>query len=286
MWGGSLRFTTSLLFSIGFVTMFVIGGLSGVTHAVSPADYEQTDTYYVVAHFHYVLFGGSVLGLFSGLYYWWPKFFGHMLSEKIGKAHFWLMLIGFNLTFGPMHIAGLQGMPRRIYTYNSSMGWDTVNFIETIGAVIIGISVLVFMANVIVSKRKAEPAVDDPWDGRTVEWMTKTPVPEYNFAEVPTVTHRDEFWHRKYIETPEGKPTPVIAGGERHAEGDGEHQNAHSLGIHLPSGSYMPVMAALGMPVTAYGLLFFPPLMAVGIGLLLVGFFGWVLEPQTVEEGY
>src|SRR5881296_3579953 len=132
--GGDLRFTTPMLFSLGFIAMFIIGGLSGVTHAVVPTDYQQTDTYYIVAHFHYVLFGGSIFGLFSGAYFWWPKVFGTMLSEALGKLHFWLMIIGFNLTFGPFHILGLQGMPRRIYTYPSYAGWNFWNFVSTIGA--------------------------------------------------------------------------------------------------------------------------------------------------------
>jgi cytochrome c oxidase subunit 1 len=285
MWGGSLRFKTPMLMAIGFVMMFIVGGLSGVTHAVVPSDYEQTDTYYVVAHFHYVLFGGSIFGLFAGLYYWWPKFFGHMLNDAVGKVHFWLMFIGFNVTFAPMHIAGLQGMPRRIYTYPGSMGWNLVNFVETIGAIIIAASVVVFIANIVVSRRGAAPAGEDPWDARTLEWMTPSPVPEYNFLEVPLVRHRDELWHRKYIETPEGVPSRVIAGGESGATA-AEHTEEHGQGIHLPSGSYMPPLAALGVPITAYGLLFFPPLIGVGLLALLTGFFGWVLEPQTVEEGY
>ena len=145
MWGGKIKLTSPMLFAIGFVAMFTIGGLSGVTHAVVPSDTQQTDTYYIVAHFHYVLFGGSMFGLFGGAYYWWPKFSGHMLNDKIGKIHFWIMLIGFNLTFGPFHILGLQGMPRRIYTYPEGKGWDFWNFAATIGSFLIALSVLVFI---------------------------------------------------------------------------------------------------------------------------------------------
>src|SRR3954454_21974010 len=134
IWGGSIRTHTPFLFAIGFVTMFVIGGLSGVTHAIVPSDTQQTDTDYIVAHFHYVLFGGAIFGLFGGMYYWWPKAFGYMLREGIGKWHFWLMLIGFNATFGPMHVLGLQGMPRRIYRYDSGLGFDALNLVATIGA--------------------------------------------------------------------------------------------------------------------------------------------------------
>src|SRR5687767_2498658 len=170
MWGGSLRFTTAMLFSIGFVSMFVIGGLSGVTHSIVPHDAQQTDTYYVVAHFHYVLFGGALFAIMSGLYYWWPKIFGHLLNEKLGQLHFWLWFIGFNMTFAPMHIVGLQGMPRRVATYPENMGWDMWNSIMTMGAFVIAISVLVFLANVAISRRRGEEAGADPWDARTLEW--------------------------------------------------------------------------------------------------------------------
>src|SRR2546426_4518720 len=172
--GGDIRFRTPLLFASGFISMFTIGGLSGVTHAVVPADYQQTDTYYIVAHFHYVLFGGSIFGLFAGIYYWWPKIFGHMLSDALGKLQFALMLIGFNMTFGPFHILGLQGMPRRIYTYPAHRGWDFWNFVATIGSFIIALSVLVFIINVVRS-RKTAAASADPWDARTLEWTISSP---------------------------------------------------------------------------------------------------------------
>src|SRR5215217_5286937 len=197
MWGGKLRFDTAMLFSIGLVGMFTIGGLSGVTHAVAPSDTQQTDTYYIVAHFHYVLFGGALLGLFGGMYFWWPKAFGFRLGEKLGKWNFWLMLIGFNLTFGPMHILGLQGMPRRIYTYDNGLGFEFWNFVSTVGAFTIGLGVLCLLINIVTSKRAAKTALPvggDPWDARSLEWMIPSPAPEYNFAELPVVTARDEFW--------------------------------------------------------------------------------------------
>src|SRR5207248_7901032 len=205
--GGSVRVTTPFLMAVGFVTMFVVGGLSGVTHAIVPADTQQTDTYYIVAHFHYVLFGGSIFGLFAGAFYWWPKFTGKMLSDRLGKWQFWLMLIGFNLTFGPFHILGLQGMPRRVYTYPSGRGWDFWNLMATVGSFIIAFSVLLFIIN-IVKSRKGPDVDDDPWDARTLEWMTSNPPPEYNFAEIPIVTARDEVWHRKYAEDEQGRPVP------------------------------------------------------------------------------
>src|SRR5580765_6652174 len=158
VWGGSLRLNSPMLFALGFIAMFTIGGLSGVTHSIVPADTQQTDTYYVVAHFHYVLFGGLIFAIFGGFYYWWPKFFGRMLDDKIGKVNFWLMIIGFNLTFFPMHILGLQGQPRRTYRYASGMGWDLGNQLATIGAFIIALAVLVFFVNIIKTAKRGEVA--------------------------------------------------------------------------------------------------------------------------------
>jgi cytochrome c oxidase subunit I len=277
LWGGSIRLTTAQLFSIGFVSMFVIGGLSGVTHSIVPHDQQQTDTYYIVAHFHYVLFGGALFGIMSGLYYWWPKVFGRLLSEKLGKVNFWLWFIGFNLTFAPMHIVGLQGMPRRLYTYPEGMGWAFWNFVETIGAFTIAVSVLVFLLNVAITRKRGEEATADPWDARTLEWSIPSPPPEYNFAEVPVVTHRDDWWHKKYVETPKGRPAPVIAGA---ANGDEEEEHLH---IHMPSPSYFPIIAGFGIPIMAYGVIYFWPAIAVGALISLWGFFGWVLEPGTAE---
>jgi cytochrome c oxidase subunit 1 len=285
LWGGDIRFTTPLLFSVGFVTMFIIGGLSGVSHAIVPHDAQQTDTYYIVAHFHYVLFGGAIFGLFSGFYYWWPKAFGRLLSERLGKLHFWLMFIGFNLAFGPMHIVGLQGMPRRIYTYPEGMGWDLWNAVETVGAFTIALSVLVFAVNAIVSRARGVEAGDDPWDGRTVEWMTSSPPPEHNFDEIPLVTSRDEFWHRKYVETPEGEPARVFAGGEEVEDHSSESHSNEGHDIHMPSPSYFPILAAAGMPLLGYGAIYssLRALIVVGAFTIVLGLYGWVLEPGTEE---
>jgi cytochrome c oxidase subunit 1 len=285
------------LFAVGFVTMFTIGGLSGVTHAIVPADTQQTDTYYIVAHFHYVLFGGSIFGLFAGAYYWWPKFTGKMLSDRLGKLHFWLMFIGFNATFGPFHILGLQGMPRRIYRYPAGRGWDFWNFVATVGSFIIALSVLVFIINVLKT-RKTEKVGEDPWDARTLEWTTASPPPEYNFEEVPIVTARDELWHRKYTEDEHGRPvlrsTPE---SERHAEGVApgellppeesveEHEEHNGHHIHMPSPSYYPLVASIGLPMVAYGLMFKAWPVAVIGGLTTLGsLYGWALEPATAPE--
>ena len=240
MWGGKLRFTTPMLFAIGLVTMFTIGGLSGVTHAVAPSDTQQTDTYYIVAHFHYVIFGGALLGFLGGMYFWWPKVFGYLLSEKLGKWHFWTILIGFNLTFGPMHILGLQGMPRRMHTYVEGYGFDFWNMASTVGAFIIAVSMLSSGGNILASWRRhrANP-VDpgpDPWDARSLEWMVQSPVPAHNFDDVPTVSHLDEFWHRKYQENDEGK---VVAGRHRRRgrPTGRRHRGAPALAVVLAPGA-------------------------------------------------
>ncbi len=207
LYRGRIKVSAALLFAVGFVTMFTIGGLSGVTHGVVPADTQQTDTYYIVAHFHYVLFGGSIFGLFAGAFFWYPKITGRMLDERLGKIQFWLMLIGFNMTFGPFHILGLQGMPRRVYTYPEDHGWDFWNMVSTVGSFVIGVAVLVFIYNLWVSRKHPEVG-DDPWDARTLEWSIPSPPPEYNFAEIPVVTARDDFWHQKYTEDESGRPVP------------------------------------------------------------------------------
>ena len=198
MWKGKLRFATPMLFAVGFVAMFLIGGLDGIHLAVVPVDWQLTDTYYVVSHLHYVLFGGAIFGIFSGVYYWFPKIAGRRLHEGLGKWHFWLMFIGMNLVFMPMHILGIEGMPRRIYTYGAGRGWEIWNFIETIGALIITVSVLIFVVNFFISLLKKATNEADPWDGFTLEWKTASPPPVYNFAEIPSVRSRRPLWDEKY----------------------------------------------------------------------------------------
>jgi len=175
MWGGKLRFHTPMLFAIGFIAMFIIGGLSGVMHASPPTDLQQTDTYFVVAHIHYVLFGGAIMGIFAGIYYWWPKVFGKCLNDTLGKWHFWLTLIALNLTFFPMHFSGLLGMPRRIYTYSAQLGVTDFNLASTIGALFLGATVLIFLYNVIRTTRHGEPAGKNPWHAATLEWAISSP---------------------------------------------------------------------------------------------------------------
>ncbi|MGH9117685.1 MAG: cytochrome c oxidase subunit I [Acidimicrobiales bacterium] len=275
MYGGRLTFTTAMLFGSGLVCMFTIGGLSGVTHAVSASDWQQTDTYYIVAHFHYVIFGGSLLGLFGGMYLWWPKVFGYQLNERLGKAHFWTMLIGFNLTFFPMHFAGLQGMPRRTHIYEEGFGLEIWNQLSTLGALIIGIAVVVFIWNLWSSRRafvrSGRVTVNDPWDARSLEWLTPNPTPAHNFDRQPTVAHLDEFWHRKYGEDEEGRPVRI-------AETEDVVEKGDAVDAHLPAPSYWPIVLAFGLPIIGYGLIYNLLLCFVGGFIVLMAVFGWIME--------
>src|SRR5918911_400567 len=194
MWGGSIRFSTACLFAIGLVALFTIGGISGVMHSSVPADLAQTDSYFVVAHFHYVLFGGSMMGLFAGIYYYFPKITGRMMDERLGKLHFWITFIGLNLTFFPMHFVGLNGMPRRTWRYDAGQGWELENLVETIGATILAVGVAIFVYNLIRSRRAGAIAGSDPWGAPTLEWTIPSPPPDYNFATIPTVRSRYPLW--------------------------------------------------------------------------------------------
>jgi cytochrome c oxidase subunit I len=205
MWGGKIRFKVPMLFSVAFLLQFLIAGLTGIMLAVVPFDWQLTDTYFVVAHFHYILVGAIVFMIFAAIYYWFPKATGKMLSERLGKLHFWLFFIGFHLTFDTMHFAGLHGMPRRIYTYQPGRGLDTLNLVETIGAVVQGIGVLFFIINVVQSLQSGESAGNDPWDAWTLEWAATSPPPPYNFAAEPVVRSRRPLWDLKHPDDPDSK---------------------------------------------------------------------------------
>jgi len=203
MYGGKIRFATPMLFCIGFLFQFLCAGLTGIMLAASPFDWQLSDSYFVVAHFHYVLIGGLLFTIFAAIHYWFPKATGKMLSETLGQWHFWLLVIGFNLTFGPQHIAGILGMPRRIYTYAPGRGWELWNLLSSIGVAFQALAVLFFVWNIIRALRQGPPAGDDPWDAWTLEWMTTSPPPEYNFETFPEVQSRRPLWDLKHPHDPD-----------------------------------------------------------------------------------
>ena len=203
LWGGSLRLKTPMLFALGFIGLFVIGGLTGMSLAVVPFDWQVTDSYFVVGHLHSVLFGGTVFGAFAGLYYWFPKLTGRLLDERLGKLNFALMVVGFLLTFQVFHVLGILGMPRRIYTYAANMGWTELNFTATIGGYILALAILVFLWNVVTSLRHGEPAGSDPWDAWTLEWATTSPPPPHNFERPVVVRGRRPLWDEKHPDNPD-----------------------------------------------------------------------------------
>ncbi|MFI5315751.1 MAG: cytochrome c oxidase subunit I [Myxococcota bacterium] len=264
VWGGQLRFATPMMFALGFVFMFTIGGLSGFMHAVPAIDLQQQDTYFIVAHFHYVLFGGSILGLFAGIYYWYPKFTGRLMDERLGMYHFWLTLIGFNLTFFPMHFLGADGMPRRIYTYASWEGWSFWNHVATIGAFTIAASQLIFLYNYVTSRVRGKIAGNDPWDGATLEWATSSPPPEWDFDRIPPVTSSRPLFDQKYHGAPKAPP-------------------GRDDGIHIPPPSHWPIIVGLGVAMIFGGAMLIPaygPWVSLsGFFIFLAGTFGWVFQP-------
>lgn len=205
MWGGKLRLDTPMLFCCAFVFQWICAGLTGIMLGMVPFDWQLTDSYFVVAHFHYTLVGGLLFGIFGGIYYWFPKATGRMLDEKLGKWHFWLMVIGFNLTFLPQHMLGFLGMPRRIYTYAPGRGWELYNLLSSVGAFIQIPAILLFVWNVYRSFLHGKPAGDDPWDGWTLEWATSSPPPEYNFEKLPVVRSSRPLWDLKHPQDPDWK---------------------------------------------------------------------------------
>ncbi|HEX7091060.1 MAG TPA: cytochrome c oxidase subunit I [Longimicrobiales bacterium] len=261
MWGGAIRFTTPMLFAIGLIALFTIGGVSGMMHAVAPSDLQQHDTYFVVAHFHYVIVGAIIMIAFGAIYYWFPKITGRLMDERLGKWNFWLMFVGVNLTFFPMHFAGLLGMPRRIFTYPAELNLGTINFIESLGAFVQAAGVLVFAWNLLRSWRRGQPAGDNPWGAYTLEWATTSPPPPYNFAQIPTVRSREPL-------RDDGETIRALATG------------APPEDLHLPRPSFWPLVTALGVLLT-FALfmteLWWPPL--IGLLVTAIGVVCWAFEP-------
>ncbi|MBM7634138.1 cbb3-type cytochrome c oxidase subunit I [Geomicrobium sediminis] len=274
IWGGKLRFTTAMLCASSFVPTFVLGGVTGIMLAMSPVTHLYHDTYFVVAHFHYIILGGIVLGLLGATYYWYPKMFGHCLNETLGKWMFWIFYIGFHLTFFIQHILGLIGMPRRVNVYLADQGWDGMNLISSIGAFMQGVAIILLLINVIYSaKKRPNHPVDDPWDGRALEWATHTPVPEYNFAQVPQVRSLDPLFYEKI-------------------HGDGKMKPTEPLGdIHMPNGSFLPFMIALGSFIAGFGLImkhmdaWINPYIVVVLGLLVM-FGSMAVRSWKEDHGY
>ena len=205
MYGGKIRLENPMLFCLGFLFQFLIAGLTGIMLAVAPFNWQLTDSYFVVAHFHYTLVGGFLFAMFAGIYYWYPKATGRRLSRSLGRWHFWLFLIGFHLTFDPQHIAGILGMPRRIFTYDAGRGWEIYNLVSSAGAVFQAVGLLCLVANIVLSLRRGERAGDDPWDAWTLEWATTSPPAEYNFETLPAVHSRRPLWDLKHPEDPDWK---------------------------------------------------------------------------------
>jgi cytochrome c oxidase subunit 1 len=293
MWGGQIRFTTAMKFGIGLVGLFTIGGISGVMHSSPPADLQQTDTYFIVAHFHYVLFGGSIMGIFGGIYHYFPKITGRYLDEKLGSWHFWINFVGMNLTFFPMHYSGMLGMPRRVYTYDSGQGWETFNLMSSIGTVLIVIATAIFVVNFLRSRRRGAVAPNDAWGAGTLEWSIPSPPPDYNFAEIPVVTSRYPLWDLKSPDKTAGiahSAPDSMTITDAHAVPMHEetgYKTAAQLGIPMPFPTVKPAIAALAIIVMFSGLLFmhagkFPVAMAVTLSgaVLFVGtLYAWLTSP-------
>jgi cytochrome c oxidase subunit 1/cytochrome c oxidase subunit I+III len=269
IWTGKPVLTTPFLFLSSFIILFVIGGVSGVMTGAVPFDFQLTDTYFVVAHLHYVLIGINVFPVIGGIYYWFPKMTGRMMSERLGRWNFWTMFLGFNIGFFPMHIVGLMGMPRRIYTYAPGLGWDTINLITTLGAFAFAVGILLFLINLFLSLRRGAPAGANPWDAPTLEWSVPSPVPAYNFEVIPMVASRHPLWEDRLDESPErssltrgyllNQGRETLATTVLDAEPD--------LILKMPGDSYAPLALAVALGAVFVGLIIHSAACA-GVGVL------------------
>lgn len=284
---GRLVWKTAFTFAVGFLVVFVIGGVTGVMFAAIPFDRQVTDSYFVVAHFHYVLFGGAVFPIFAGFYYWWPKITGRLLDERLGMLNFWLVFIGFNLTFFPMHISGLLGMPRRVYTYHDGLGWNLWNLLSTIGAYILALGILAFLINVLKTAVSGERASANPWNAGTLEWSVASPPPPYNFVEIPVVHSREPLWESEI-----GDVEPWTA-QRRVTLGTSVLDAEPDAALLMPAETWWPLLASVGLLIVFVGLLLTEEV-TTGLGVIvtLVSIAGWLwpavpppddLEPVEVE---
>jgi len=268
MWKGQITFNTANLFATGFIPSFTMGGVTGVMLAIAAADYQFQDSYFVVAHFHYVIVGGTVHGIFAAFFYWFPKMFGRKLNETLGKIMFWLFLIGFHMTFFVQHWLGLIGMPRRVYTYlDGQPGWNEMNFVSSVGALLMSVAVILLLINVIITMRKPADAEGDAWgDGRTLEWAIASPPPEYNFKQVPLVRGLDPWWLEKRAGRKEMTPAEPVGP------------------IHMPNGSILPLIMSIGLFIAGLGIMYSQTIVAVlGFGVLIVCM---VIRSLVDDPGY
>jgi cytochrome c oxidase subunit I+III len=281
LWQQPVRFTTSFWFALGFFFIFVIGGLTGVMLAIAPFDWQVHDSYFVVAHFHYVLIGGLLFPAFAGLYYWFPKPTGKLLSEKLGKLNFWLMFVGFNVAFFPQHIIGFLGMPRRVYTYLPDQGLDTLNLISTIGAYLFALGIGVTLWNVIQTLGRGRLSGSNPWDAPTLEWATTSPPPLYNFRDIPIVTSRDPLWN---TEEPKGEERAARLGEETREQvridrrenfGTTLMDALPESRIELPGPSIWPLLSSLSAAVAIIGAMVTLWAVPVGAFLFYITMIGW-----------
>jgi cytochrome c oxidase subunit 1 len=240
LWGGRITFSVPMLYALGFIWMFMMGGFTGIMHSSPPVDAQQQDSYFVIAHFHYVLIGGSIFALLCGIYFWFPKVTGKLMNEGAGKLFFYTVFFGFNLAFFPMHILGMTGMPRRTHTYKAEMGWAEPNFWSTIGALILGVGIAAVVLQVIYSCFKGKPAGSNPWDARTLEWDTSSPPKEYNFGYTPVIKARDQVWENNH--GTDLKKMDKIA--------------PDSHGIHMPDQSWWPLVVSIGLFIAGLGVVF------------------------------
>ena len=273
LWGGKIQFTTSMLFALAFLVTFTLGGITGIMLALPPFDAQAQDSYFVVAHFHYVMGGGALLAFFSGVYYWFPKMTGRLLNERVGKWVFALVVGGFHLVFFPQHFVGLLGMPRRVQSYEAGLGWEIYNQLSTAGTWVMSVGALIFLISIFQAFRNGKVAGNDPWEGRTLEWSTTSPPPYSNFVKDPVVTSLDSWWAKQY-------PESGHADVDHQAEAEANHQAEYGgAGIHIPGQSWFPFIAAIAIFFGGYAFIYDNWWLALLLlGILLVSCYAWALE--------